>query len=220
MTIPEISGRIAEHRVQHQGHRVRLRERRRGQGRDRGNQREDPRQRRRAETIAQVVHRSRQHRVAAGLAERHAEDRLRELDRGGDEAIHPDPEERAGTARDDRRRDPGDVAGPDRRAERRHERLKWRQRARAFAGAPHQRHPPGLTEPPDLDEPGSHRQPRASSQQHQDDPRHEQRVGQRFDEMRHGAVISLRRIRESGLGVRRSAFGARRWALGAREVQG
>ena len=70
------------------------------------------------------------HRPAANLPERQAERGLRELDRHGHEPVHPDPEEGAGTARDDRRRHARDVAGADRRRQRGHERLKRRQRTR------------------------------------------------------------------------------------------
>ena len=90
------------------------------------------------------------------LAERHAEHGLGELDRGRDEAVDPDPEERARTARHDGRRDAGDVARADRGAERGHERLKRRERAVASAAPPDERHAARLAEAPHLHEPGPH----------------------------------------------------------------
>ncbi len=195
MTMPETSRGMPNDAVEHQRHRVRLRERRRRQRRDCRRRTRRSRRAPASAAVAQVVHRARQHGVAARLAKRHAEHRLGELDRRRDEAVDPDPEQRARPARDDRRGHAGDVAGADRRAERRHERLKRRQRARrprcraerTPRGRHHRTAAPART--------GADRQEEARAEQNDDDPRHEQRVGRGLNQLNddvHFVTVAVR----------------------------
>jgi hypothetical protein len=152
---------------------------------DAGDQGVDPGERRRAQPVAQVVHRPRRHALWRRQPELAPEHGLGQLDRHRDEAVAPDPEERAGAAGDDCRRHAGDVAGADRGGEGGHERLERRQGALGVRGLAAERGAHRLGEADDLDEAVADReeQPRSEKQDH--DPRHEQRVRRRFDPPRH-----------------------------------
>ncbi len=146
-----------------------------------GDERVDPGERRRFQAVAQVVHRARARDAVARVAERHAEHGLRELHGGRDEPVAPDPEERAGPARDDARGHAGDVAGADRRRQGRHERLERRQNADRALLALRDERAERIAEAANLDDAVARREEEAAAKQQNQQPRHEEVVGQRLD---------------------------------------
>src|SRR6185503_7662071 len=93
-----------------------------------------------------------------------------ELDRGGEEAVAPDPEDGPRSPGHDRSGHPGDVAGADGGGERGHERLERRERARGprLRGGKHRPH--GVAEVDDLDEAETDREEEPGSEEERDRP--------------------------------------------------
>ncbi len=163
--------RDAEAGVERLGERVRLdhvADAERGQRRQ---QREDAAEPRQAQALLQRVHRSAAHRPGfVGLAVVHRDDDLAVLGAHAEQARHPEPEERARAADEDRGGDAGDVAHADRRGQRRRDRLERRHGALALAAredlAEHLAQ--GEAEPAELDQSGEYRQQHARAHQQHD----------------------------------------------------
>src|SRR6185503_19238575 len=146
---------------------------------------------------AQVVHRPRAHRfLSARLAEAEAEHRFAELDRGREEAVAPDPEQHAGTARRDPGGDAGDVAGADRRPQRGHERLERGQHAGRAGGAAAEERAHRFAEPAYLHHTEPQREEDARPEEDDDQDRHEQPVGSGLHEIRKPAQDHRGMIRQ------------------------